>query len=324
MIGLEHRSLRREQHRAMHRPDQRPEDLHADRGILDLEVAPLAVEAVLVLVRGVDREAIDVDEIGLVDRVGPAQMLVVAVQHEGRAGEEPARDVPALVALKHRLVPRHRAGVGLVRIDEQARRAVGRAAGRDRHAVRTDGQGGLAAGVGGEFLQRVGEAVEERRLEHEAGGDVLARQRQKARLDGIGMKRGVIIHAIRVTFEHALDVGGQVAVVARIDRLPHPHRMDEIVARRRLGALAGRELAARRERHVLDRGEIVLAVREAETEGDVGVGMAEDVRHAVIVAHDARMIGLRLGDQRRGIGGFGLRHPVGDDHRGERDDDHAQ
>ena len=47
-----------------------------------MSVPPPAVEAILVVVRGIDRELVDVDEVGIVDGAGPAEMLVMAVQHE--------------------------------------------------------------------------------------------------------------------------------------------------------------------------------------------------------------------------------------------------
>ena len=65
-------------------------------------------------------------------------MLVVAVQHERRPGEESAGDVPAFPAVEYRLIPGNRTGVGLVRIDQQARSSVRRAQRRYRDSIRPD------------------------------------------------------------------------------------------------------------------------------------------------------------------------------------------
>ena len=174
MIGFQHRAVRGEEHVAMHRPDQWAPQLHAQRDIFLLEVAPFAVQQILVLVIWVDRQPIDVRQIGAIHRVRPAEMLVVSVQHEGRTGKEPARDMPAFIALQHGFVPGHRAGIRLVRIDEQPGRAIGGTRRRHRYAV-----GALRQflRIGRRFenmLQRGVEAVEEWRLEHEARHHVLA------------------------------------------------------------------------------------------------------------------------------------------------------
>ena len=69
----------------------------------------------------------DVDEVGAVDGVGPSQLPVVAVEDEGRAREQAAHHVPALLALEVGLVPGHRALPGLVGVDDETGEAVGAA-----------------------------------------------------------------------------------------------------------------------------------------------------------------------------------------------------
>src|SRR5437868_7478367 len=108
----------------MYSPDQRTENLDSQGHVRLLEVAPFAVETILIFVFRVDRQAIDVDQVGLVDGVRPAEMLVMPMQHERRAGKEPTRDVPAFIALKDSLVPSHGARVRLMGVDQKPRRAV--------------------------------------------------------------------------------------------------------------------------------------------------------------------------------------------------------
>ena len=124
-LGLQHGPVFGKQNVAVGRPPERAPEIDADFRHLLLEVPPFAVEKILVVVFGIDRQRIDVDEIGLVDRIGPAEMAVVAMQHEGRAGKEPARDMPAFLASQNSLPPGDRTGEGLVRIDEKACGTVG-------------------------------------------------------------------------------------------------------------------------------------------------------------------------------------------------------
>ena len=137
VIGLEHRALRGKEHVAMERPDQRTEQLHANGRVVLLEIAPLAVEQILVVVRRIDGQPIDVRKIRRIDRVRPAQMFVVAMQHERRARKHAARDMPAFAGLQHDLVPGDRPGIRLMRIDQQPGCAV-RACDADRPPIRSN------------------------------------------------------------------------------------------------------------------------------------------------------------------------------------------
>ncbi len=56
----------------------------------------------------------DVDEQRAIDGVRPAEEVIVAVQHERRAGKEPAGHVPAFFGVDLRLVPGDRPLPGLV------------------------------------------------------------------------------------------------------------------------------------------------------------------------------------------------------------------
>ncbi len=135
VIGLQHRTLGRVKHVAVYGPDQRPPDLHADFDVALLKITPFPIQLILVGIGRIDGELVNVNKIGIVDRVGPTQMLVVAVQHERRAGEEAARYVPALAALQHRLIPGGRPRIRLVGIDEKPRGSIGRARRGHGHGV---------------------------------------------------------------------------------------------------------------------------------------------------------------------------------------------
>ena len=126
MIGLHYRPLLRIQDVAMRGPDDRPPDLHADAGDALLEIVPLSIQPILIGICRIDGQLIDVHEVGAVDRVRPAEMPIVPMQHEWRPGKEAAGHVPSFAAVEHGLVPGDWAGIRLVRIDQQAGGSVGR------------------------------------------------------------------------------------------------------------------------------------------------------------------------------------------------------
>ena len=217
------------------------------------------------------------------------------MQHEGRTREEAAGDMPALAAFDDGLVPGDRAGEGLVAVDQQAGGAVGRARRGDGDAV-----GALGHGIGRqvvEALQLGVEAVEEGGLEDEAGGDVLARDGEHARRDLIGMLGAVEVDAVGVALQHGADVGRQLAFITGVDRLPDAQQADDVVGRRRLQSVRGGQMAPGGQGDLLDGGEVVLGVGEGQAEGGVGVGLAEDVGHAPVVAADLDVVAVGAGDQ---------------------------
>ena len=79
------------------------------------------------------------------------------------------------------------------------------------------------------------------------------------------------------------------------------------------------ELAAPRRERELNGGEVVFGVRVGEREGGVGVALAEDVRHAVAVAHDAA---LRHVLERGGVGRARATGAAGGGERGPRRCEH--
>ena len=320
-VGLQNWPVLREQNVARRRPPERPPEVDANFGHPFFEVAPFAVEQILALIVGIERQRIDVDEIGLVDRVGPAQMPVVSMQHERCAGKETAGHMPAFLAAHHGLPPGDGPGERLVRIDEEPGRAVGRARRADRDGIGADGQRrlrrqeridtflGKAARLADPPFenrrQRFVETVKKWRLEHEAGGDVLAGQRQETGHHPVRVEDRVVIDAVRIGLDHAPYFGAEVVFVARVDRCPHPHQVNEIVADRRLLALHGCELAACGNGDFLDCCVVVFGMGEADPERGIRVSRPENMWYTPFVAADEHVVIRRALDQRCGIDAAG-------------------
>ena len=106
------------------------------------EVAPFAADPVSAFVLA-HLQPIDIDHVGRVDRIGPAEVLVMPEKREGAAGEIRARIMPAFLALDDQFVPRHAAAPGLVTVRNENGRAA-RFFGGHREGVGT-GQGAVLA-----------------------------------------------------------------------------------------------------------------------------------------------------------------------------------
>ena len=193
-------------------------DVYKRQGVALLKIPPLSVQPVLVGVRGIDDQLVDIHQIGLVHRVGPAEMLVVAMQHEWRPWKEAARDVPAFSAVEHRLIPRDRAGIRLMGIDQQPRGSIRGTRWRDGDGVRSDrqrfvcpqesvlatvenGGDGAAACRAGQLRQHVVQPIEERQLEDESGHHILAGEWKQAARYLARMERRVIVHAVGISLD---------------------------------------------------------------------------------------------------------------------------
>ena len=200
--------MHRPQHLALHPHRPATEQPQLDLGLSLLEMAPDTIEAVAVGILGIQYETVGVDQIGLVDRVRPAERGAEAMQDEGRAREYTPRHIPTRLGPHPHLVPGQRACVGLVRVDEQARRPVRRARGRDGHRVGAATLGDLGAGGGCE--QRADlplETEEERRKEHESGCDVIGPERLEAWYDLLGMQGGIEIDPVGVALQYRPQLG---------------------------------------------------------------------------------------------------------------------
>ena len=136
------------------------------------------------------------------------------------------------------------------------------------------------------------------------------------RLAQFGMQGRVIAHTGGISLTHLAHIGGQLGITG-IHRFPHAQQMHDVVRLRRIDAIRRRQRAPRGEHHILDRSEIVLAMREAQAESDIGVAMPEDMRYAEIVAYDAHMILRSSGDEGLRIGLRRLVQPIDGDHHAE-------
>jgi hypothetical protein len=161
-------------------------------------------------------------------------------------------------------------------------------------------------------LQLAVQPVEERLLEDEAGLDVVSGQRQQARLDLLRMLGGVDADPVGIGLHDLAQVGGQLAVVG-VGGRPDVEQSGDVVGRRggwrpycgpaRRGWPAQRPAGCRNRPRS----------GRSQAESGVGVGLAQHVRHAPVVAAYADVIGLGLGQQ--GVAGrdLGQAHAVDDD-----------
>ena len=157
-------------------------------------------------------------------------------QREGRTGEERARKVPAVAAVHDRLVPGNAAAPGLMRIGDEARRAILRTGRRDQEGIRTlldlvrpgrryvggirqrSGTLGPQRFVLGERADHRVEAEEERRAQHETRRHVLAVGGEEAiepRL--LWMLFHVAVETRRIGFEERPNVF-RLALIIAVDR----------------------------------------------------------------------------------------------------------
>ncbi len=244
--------------------------------------------------------------------------------------------------MHHQLVPGDAAGPRLVRVrhepseavrrslrrDDEGVRAVLVAVGADRGDVGRVRRGARALDrqrlVAGERAQHRIEPEEEGRADDEAGRDILAVDREQlGEPDFAGVLLRIAVETGGIAVEQRAHVGRLLHVIACHGRAGVEPVDDEIGLRPILPADRAEPAASHRQ-HFLESREIVLGVGVGDAIGDVGIGLAEDVRHAEIVASDAHVIGAR---RRR-------RHPLGkqrlpggepdrdqDDERGQRQAD---
>ena len=323
-VGVAQRvaAMRPAQHRAVHRPQrlaphadrERAEEPQFELRLAPLETPPSAIEAVPVGIRGIDDQAVGVREVRRVHGVGPAQCRSEAVQDERRTREHAAGHVPALGRLQAHLVPSERAGVGLVRVDQQPRGAVRRAHRRHRHGVRTAARG-HRLGRRPRAEQRADvalEAEEERREEREPRHQILGRHRLEAVHDRVRMLGRVEVHAVGIALQHRQRLARDAALGDRAGQalahaLAHPQQRHEVIGDGGIRPLYGerpwqtergsggihqprrlrvdaRCAATARHQALLQGGEVVLGVGVGEAERHVLVTPAVDVRHTEIVA----------------------------------------
>jgi len=229
----------------------------------------------------------------------------VSEQRIGRAGEVGAGEVPALAAMHHQLVPGDAAFPRLVRVDHQPRRPVGGPRRRDRKGVRAAlaDVGGIAIGQPplGQRADDVVEPEEERRAQREAGDDVLrGHRKQPAERHLVRMAVGVAVDPGGIAGDQRAGVGRQ----PRQRRLRHRAGVQQMPGEVDPGAVRPEHRprpAAHAGEHLLQGREIILRMRVADAVTDIGIGLAEDMRHAPAVADDTDIVAAhRLGGRRIG------------------------
>ncbi len=139
------------------------------------------------------------------------------------------------------------------------------------------------------------------------------------------MKVRIIGEAAGIAVEHGAHVGGELFIVP-IHLLPHADELDiPIVGDGELAEGQEAEPPARRGEDPLNRREVVLGVRVGEAERRVLIALAEDVRHAELVADDVDAPDVlerrRVRRWNRGPEGIATKEHVGAADQGEDRDD---
>ncbi len=96
--------------------------------------------------------------------------------------------------------------------------------------------------------------------------------------------------------------------------------MDQIVGHGSFASLGRGQLSTGRKRHLLERGEVVFGLGEAQPEGNICISGADHMRHAKGVTLDANIILPGLSDQRGRIRRRRLVQPVSHDQEYEGPD----
>ena len=284
------------------------------------EIAPLASETIP-RTAVVHLELVDIDHVGRVDRVGPAEVAVVAEEGEGRSGEVRARIVPAFLAFDDQLVPCHPATQRLVAVRNKRRWPAGFLR-RNREGVRPVMRAvGTEGRIGDVFLclrlayQRVGrrlarvtgnvgsileaqrltrdqrldhsvEAEEERLAQGKSCGHIAPVDREEiAELHLARVLLREIVEACGIGFEQSARILRQLRIMA-VRRAARVEQVVDIVDRRTILARNGAVAALGHGDHVLQRGEIIFSMGDSDTVSDIAVALAVDMRHAIFVAND--------------------------------------
>ena len=227
-------------HRAVHRAidgfghwqDERPHtDMQPDAPAFERQ--PFTVKTIGVT-RLIEGEFIDIDEIGPVDGVRPADRAIMTNQRHRRAGEQPAHYVEPLIACHMGFIPGYRAGPGLMRIDDQHGCAIRVAGGGNRKSVRSalicPFAGARRFFTRNERAKRAIDAEEEGGGEGKAGGNILPCYREKAaQAQLFGMFRCIKVEAIGIGFDHRARLGRDIGFVARFDIRADIEQMPDII-----------------------------------------------------------------------------------------------
>jgi len=142
-----------------------------------------------------------------------------------------------------------------------------------------------------ECLDRVVQPEEEGRAQHEAGGNILAIDReQPGQLHLFRMVRGIGVETRRIAVQHGADIRRQTLIFAA-HGTAYVEQGGDIVDRRAVRAVERRHPAPRHRGHFLQRRKIILGMGIGHAIGDIGIGLAENMRDSEFVADDAGLIG---------------------------------
>jgi len=200
-----------------------------------------------------------------------------------------------------RKLRRNRIGVGTVFIrigtDRRGRLVVDQLVGAermDRFPFRFVGQGRAALArqrlVLDQRLDRVVQAEEKRRTQHEAGGDILAIDgEQSGQLHLFRMLRRISVETRGIAVEDGADIRRQINIFAS-HRAPHVEQRGDIVDRRAVRSVERRHPPAGHRGYFLQGRKIILRMGIGHAIGDIGIGPAENMRHAEFVADDAGLV----------------------------------
>ena len=100
---------------------------------------------------------------------------------------------------------------------------------------------------------------------------------------------GIGVEAGGIAVEQRADICGQIVIFAG-DRTPHVQQSGDIVDRRALRAVEGGHAAPGHRGDFLQCREIIFGMGIGHAIGDIGIGLAENMRHAEFVPDDARFI----------------------------------
>lgn len=162
----------------------------------------------------------------------------------------------------------------------------------------------------GQLQQHAVQPIEEWQLEDEPGHYILAGERKQAAHYLARMERRVIIHPVRISFDHLPQIRRKIGCILRVDRFPDSEQSDQIVGDGVFGTLGRGQFPAYRQRHLLDSGEIVFGMSKAHPKRDIRVPRTENVGHTEVIALDSRVILPSLGDQAGRIRRCRPAHPV--------------
>jgi hypothetical protein len=147
-----------------------------------------------------------------------------------------------------------------------------------------------------QFPQGSVQPIKERRLQHESRHDILAGHGKVAVRQFIRMERAEVVDAVGVCIAYRPHLRTEVGVVLRANIVPHAKQLHDVIDRRTIAPLNGRELPPSTQHRLHHRRIVVFHVDESEAVRRVGIRFAVDMRHAVIVTDNGHLVFHAPGD----------------------------